>query len=510
MFQTTLRKLFEPRAKVVGRKPVLRLETLEDREVPATFNVGPHQTYATIQAAINAAEAAGGSDSVVIHSGTYKEALVIPTDSALTALTIQPASGSSVTIKAPATVPDAFGITSLGGAVIDVYATKVTINGINSGGSSLTIDDTGSNVNAGIRIIDGGSATVENLSVGHTNKPKNAISGNGIQVGSIFAKNMGVDMGVGTATVSNNTVSDFIGAGVLVANTGSSATISDNTITGLGSKITVVQYGIQVGNDASATVSNNTVSNFTFAVDNTFYSAGIFVFSPSTSSSAPTKIADNTVSNNLVGVLVQSATPSAANIVTVADNTVSGSTGYAGIDILNSTFLQVANNTVSNNSSLNGIALSSSTNTTVSDNTITGNSNADGIFVFEGSSNSLSDNTSSSNGFDGIYLFNSSTNTLTDNTTSNNGSTTASSNHFSNGIRVEGGSNNTISGGTSDNNLQEGIYVLQASGTTISGVTSSKNSGFGILLDGSTGTTISSATLSGNTKGGQGSVNGGK
>jgi parallel beta-helix repeat protein len=503
MSQTTLRKLFVPKAGVAVRKPVLRCETLEDRVVPTIFNVGSGQPFTHIQDAINAAETTSGSDTIVIHSGTYNEALVIPSGGAFSSLTLQPASGSKVTIKAPATVPDAFGIASLGGAVIDDYATNVTINGINSGGSSIMIDATGSNANAGIRIIDGGSATVENLSVGHNHGPKNPISGNGIQVGSIFAG----AMGVGTATVSGNTVSDFIGAGVLVAHTGSSASITGNTINGLGSNITVLQYGIQVGNDASATVSGNTVSNFTFAIDNSFYSAGIFVFSPS--ATAPTKISGNTVSNNLVGILVQSTTPSAANVVTVSGNTVSGSTGYAGIDILASNLVQVTGNTVSGNSSLNGIALSSSTNTTVSGNTTNNNPNADGIFVFQGGSNTISKNTSDNNGFDGIYLFNSSNNTLTGNTTDQNGSKAANSGHFSNGIRIELGSNNTISGGTSDNNNQEGIYVLGASNTTITGVTSANNSGFGILLDGSTNTMISNTTLSGNSKGGLGSVNGG-
>jgi parallel beta-helix repeat protein len=482
---------------VAARKQALLLEALEDRTVPATFTVTPgHAPDDTIQHTINAAESASGANTVVVPSGTYNEALVINDTNG--SLTLQPASGASVTLKAPSTTPpDAFGVAALGWAMIDIYSTNVTINGNASNGTgSLTVDVANNTANAGIRVINGGSATIENLSVTGLGNPKNLQSGNGIQVGTINLPNQSA-----TATVTGDTVTKFAGAGVLVAGAGTSATVSGNTVTGVGGSSGVVEYGIQVSDAASASVTGNTVTNNTRTDSGgAVYSAGILVanYSASSSQTSTVSIGGNTVNNNLVGIFVFDASLNASSSISVSGNTVSGSSGYAGIDVANSNSstassnIQVTGNTVNQNLAQNGIALSNATGVTVSGNTANSNKNADGIYVFQGSGNTISGNTTDNDGFDGIYLQNSSNNALSGNTADNDGGN-RNAGIFDNGIIIQGGTGNSISGSTTSNDNGSGIYLLNTSGVAISNVTSTGNGGYGIRQS-----TAGSYTLTGN------------
>src|SRR5262249_48899227 len=114
------------------RHTTLRVEGMEDRTVPATFNVA---AGTSIQAAINAAAATSdGNDIINIAKATFTENLVIPNSTNLTNLVIRkdPAATGSPTIKA-----------STAGAILTVDGeTGVTIQ-------SLIIDGTGTPANEG-------------------------------------------------------------------------------------------------------------------------------------------------------------------------------------------------------------------------------------------------------------------------------------------------------------------------------------------------------------------------
>lgn len=70
----------------------------------------------------------------------------------------------------------------------------------------------------------------------------------------------GTPSGSASGTVSGNTVSNYQKGGITVRGVGASATIQDNTVTGLGPVDFIAQNGIQVSFGASGLVHGNTVA----------------------------------------------------------------------------------------------------------------------------------------------------------------------------------------------------------------------------------------------------------
>lgn len=62
------------------------------------LDVGPGQTYATITAAVGAANTAGG-DTIIVHEGTYNERVYIQ---GFNGLTVKAADGDTVTVEGEA------------------------------------------------------------------------------------------------------------------------------------------------------------------------------------------------------------------------------------------------------------------------------------------------------------------------------------------------------------------------------------------------------------------------
>src|SRR5262249_11489817 len=127
------------------------LEGLEDRTVPTILVVDPAGgpgLFPTIQAAVNAANPAGG-DTIQIHPATYAEQVTI--NKSLTMLGTAP----GVTIKAPATLtPD------------PVFALRVLVEVDNAAVvdlSSLTISGPAPLINAGLLIVGRAAANLARL-----------------------------------------------------------------------------------------------------------------------------------------------------------------------------------------------------------------------------------------------------------------------------------------------------------------------------------------------------------
>jgi parallel beta-helix repeat protein len=492
MFRSALRKLLTPKSVAPIRRPAqsrLAIENLEDRTVPTTFNV-------TANSASSLLSAIGSGASIInIPAGTYNltSSLVIPASAG--GVTLQ-STGGTVTIDAPAVTTDVtIGGTDVGGAVIDIYAKNVTING-------LTVNGAGSNANAGIRVIEGGSATIKNNIVENLTTPTNPASGNGIQIGTSLLSGTS---GAGTAKVTGNTVSNYLGAGVLVDGGSASAQVKNDTITGRGAANNgATNYGVQVSRGATARVQGNTITgNDDGTGGNGTQSAGIFFYQDGGKNSIA---ALNTVSGNQDGILIQNSNGTCAGAIEIVNNSVSGNDGYAGIDVDASNNIDVENNSVTNNTGFNGIALTNTTNTEIENNCVSGNS-GDGIFDFQGNTNFLWANTSFNNGNDGIYVQSTTNDQIWNNVTYGNGTAVGAAqsgntgNNFANGILVIGGGSNDIWLGASSNNDQDGILLMNTTGNTIVGNVIQSNGRYGVNLLGATNTLIAFNLITGNNAG---------
>jgi hypothetical protein len=108
---------------------------------------------------------------------------------------------------------------------------------------------------AGISVLDGGTANIHDNTIADVRHepPDSCGEGNGIVAGSGPA-------GTATVTIVHNTIARYQKNGITVRGADSTATISDNTVTGAGPTTMLAQNGIQVSGGAFATVTGNTVS----------------------------------------------------------------------------------------------------------------------------------------------------------------------------------------------------------------------------------------------------------
>jgi parallel beta-helix repeat protein len=346
-----------------------RVEILEDRLTPSTLHVGSSAgEFHTIQAAVNAANP---GDTILVDPGTYQEQVTVFQNTngvTLNNLKLKSSSSLAAVIQAPTALTGA-------GAIVEVSgATNVTINGFTIQGP-----DGGSNtLNDGILVDNAGSATITGNHI--TRIEDNPLNGN--QTG------IGIEVGgstTGTATISGNTVDDYQKTGIEVDNTHSSATIKNNTVTGVGPTAAIAQNGIQIGFGATGTISGNTISENIYTPQ-TFDATGILLFQ-----SGRVSVTGNTISNNDDGVWA-----STVRGVTINNNNITGSTWDA-------------------------ILLETATGSTVNGNTLTGNGSGGvgdgGIELISSSAgNTLRNNQSNRNNGDGVFVDASSGgNTFTDN-----------------------------------------------------------------------------------------------
>jgi parallel beta-helix repeat protein len=483
-----IQKLFG-RAQWAARRPSprprLRLEALEERWVPSTLTVGTGKTYATIGAALTAANS---GDTIDVYPGTYSEQLTIAKPGIKLVAQPTTATSNDVILTDPGVGPVTVGSANIGGALIDVTATNVKVTGFKINGTSND-----PNLFDDIRIYNGGSATISNNTILGPINPSDASFGLGVLVGT---SRLSGAAGAGTAKINGNSISQYFGAGVVVDGPGANASIgtaAGNTITG-STTSTVAQYGVQVSRGASARVQNNTISNNVNTAGN---SGGVFFFQVSSANNVAAK---NTISNSSYGILVQSSTGSNYGIQ-VVQNTVTGS-GFAGIDVLSSSNVEVENNSVSGsvitaqNPGANGIALGLSSNVEVENNVTFGNQ-SDGIYDFQGSGNLIQCNTSYNNGTstvvgNGINIDHSTNDNLFINLTHDN---------RADGIQIVGGSGTNIWLGNSSQNSLDGILLTQTGNVTVVGNVLASNGGYGLRLDHVTNAFIALNLVQGNSGG---------
>jgi hypothetical protein len=256
----------------------LSSNTPVDQVVDITTGIG----YQTIQAAVSNA---GTGDTIDVAAGTYSEAISIKKS-----LTIVGAGATSTIIQSPASLPAEGAIVNVDGSGVKADISALTIEGPGpSGCGSLT---------SGIFVSGGANASIHDMTVKdiRDNPLSGCQNGRAILVGWGHGGTAPANT-TGSATVTNVTISDYQKAGIEVSGSGSSATITNNVITGVGATSTIAQNGIEVTYDASGNISGNTVTgNSYIPTSNT--AAGILLYEPA----ASTTVGTNTVSGNQFGL----------------------------------------------------------------------------------------------------------------------------------------------------------------------------------------------------------------
>jgi hypothetical protein len=400
----------------------------------ATINVPAD--YSTIQAAINAANPAGG-DTVAVAAGTYDEQVVINKS-----LTLQGA-GDTTIVKpsSAANLTQVFsglfwygGTKNIAGIIVANVSdgSSVTVKNLKVDESSVTSKPTGADYLAGIFYRETGG-TVDTVNV----------DGGGAWSGGDRAYGMYLSAGTNTVSVEvkGSTFTNFDKEGINAEGNTLTVNIHHNTITGRGSITDEVQNGVDVGRDAVATVNYNTISNLQYG-PKTWWAAGILVYHYVSPTGKSATANNNTITNCQIGIMFKNAN------ATAQDNIVSGGTvGLAGIhaqpNYAGAYTASFVHNTVSGITDYSAIdaetfatltpGTGATLTATISNNTLTGGYGlADGIYVGGGAGSvtaTISDNTISDWPEYGINL----------------------------GDACVAGA--TITGNTITNNVQEGVHV---------------------------------------------------
>lgn len=285
-------------ALAVGAVPASATELVDNDKVQC-----PTATHTTIQAGVNAASP---NEQVLVCNGVYREQVTIE-GPAKNGVDVLAQTIRGAVIRAPSTplaAPQALvHVDNASGAKVR----RFVIQGPGSG----TVDT----LRSGVLVennADPGEQPAQVLTnliqdIRDTEAAANE-NGDGVRVGRDFAGTRG------RATVNGNEIVRYQKGGVVVDGDGSFAQVASNTIRGLGlntSPITPVpaQQGIQIGRNASATVTTNKITDNRFSGSGGEASFGILIFNTDrlTPTGAKSFYKGNQVSSNDIGVVLQDA-----------------------------------------------------------------------------------------------------------------------------------------------------------------------------------------------------------
>jgi hypothetical protein len=301
-----------------------RMQTLEDRYLPATLTVftKADNGVGSLRAAITTADFDATPDTIVFAPNLAGQTITLGS-----ALPDIDAPGLTIT------GPGASSLTVNGNQAVTVFTIGAGIQNVTISGLTISGGMTGS---SGGGILNYGQLTLNGVTV--TGNTAN-ISGGGIESGGRSSQ-----LTILSCLVSNNSANN--GAGI--AN-GSTATVTGSTITGnTGLK---GGNGAGIDNDGTMTIRGSTISSNTGTGTN-FYGGGI--------------------ENESLGTLVLAAS-------TVVGNSSDGSGGGIHND---GASLTITNSTIANNSALaeaGGGIRNNSGSLTINDSTITGNTDQSGM-----------------------------------------------------------------------------------------------------------------------------------
>ncbi|MFB6520681.1 nitrous oxide reductase family maturation protein NosD [Streptomyces sp. NPDC056401] len=198
--------------------------------------------HPTIQAAV---DAAAPGDRISVRPGVYREQVVIGKN-----LSITGSGDGKTTIQAPQTLtPGDDG----GNSIVEIHnGASVSLSKLAVSGPGSGTCDSGA-LGAGIRVLGGASLDLGHAAVTHiTDTPAAPCfhSATAVLIGDL-------PTGTGSATIHDTKITGYQGAGVVVLNTGSTATVERSTVTG---HPTVSTDGIEFVEGAVGRVVKSTVS----------------------------------------------------------------------------------------------------------------------------------------------------------------------------------------------------------------------------------------------------------
>ncbi len=305
--------------------------------------------------------AAANGDTINIAAGTYVQELDITKS-----LTLTGAGASTTVIKAPAVLTDRVGVIPSGNSTTtDRNAVVLIRGGATVTMQNLQVQGPGStncaSLGFGVFVGGGASVTFTNGRIVDVRDAPLPLSGcqngTGIRYGSSATSQ------VATGTVSNTTIVGFQKNGITADGTGTNVQMSGNTIIGQSPPPVIAQNAIQVSRGATATITNNTVSDSqcgnptncgpgfdkawstaillfepgaTTISGNSLGSSDVGILLAGAATTPPITVTNNTLTNNRVGVSAQTGT------LNLIGNTITGgqrgavSAAFAG-DVASST-----------------------------------------------------------------------------------------------------------------------------------------------------------------------------
>jgi hypothetical protein len=239
------------------------------------------------------------ASTVHVAAGTYVEQVVITAS-----MTVFGDGAASTFIVAPSTIPVASDpdstIVKIAGSGVSVDISGFTVTGPGPGGCGT--------INTGIFVRDDAYANI------HDNRildiRDNPFSGcqNGVAI-QVGRASLGTN---GAADISNNEIAGYQKNGVTVSNAGSSATLTNNTITGAGATTIIAQNGVQFSGGATGSVNGNTISNHSYSPGD-WTSTGMLLWG------ADVNTSDNIMSENQTGIYhIEGSGVHDANILNVS------------------------------------------------------------------------------------------------------------------------------------------------------------------------------------------------
>ena len=279
--------------------------------------------YTSVQAAVDAAN----PGDVVYLCGTtpYAEQVIITKSITLTGdhgATI--AAPNPFPSTSPSRLPPQFtndnlfvpqAIVFVWGAGVNVNIKNLIVTGPLPGNGGCANDE------FGVLVIDGAKATLTGDTVSNIKDINSALYGCqfgvAIQVGreywptANFSTYVTEDF-VGHAIIKNTTVFSYQKNGITVDGPGSTADISGGTISGFGQTNVIAQNGIQISRGAFAQVEGTTVKGNQYTGTGGASSTGILVYGgscdgPATPLTVKTKILNDTLQNNDIGIALFNA-----------------------------------------------------------------------------------------------------------------------------------------------------------------------------------------------------------